>query len=255
MMKIMKKMNDKTKWFYTEFKNDTKAVVLLAHGLNLRPSKMDQLAYFFNSKKCDVLRISLGHNPEQWTEKFSEDYDAALEHAEVLQLPIYFVGYSLGGLIGIHYLLRHPHHRFSKLALLAPATHTHLFTKIPGLLGSLFPKLSLPSFNLKNYLDNERTTLAEYKKMHVLQKEIKESLVGNPINIPTLLITSPKDELVASSKLTKFAALNPQWTALNISNNNSPLPKKYHHLMIDSDAIGAQEWENLLQNLTEHFRL
>lgn len=248
-------MSEKTKWFYTEYKNDTKAVILLAHGLNLLPSKMDELAYFFNAKKCDVLRISLGPNPDQWVEKFDNDYNAALEHAEILQRPLYFVGFSLGGLMGLHYLLRHPHHQFKKLTLFAPATHTHFYLMIPAILGKFIPNYSLPSLNLKNYRDRKSTTLSEYKKMYQLQREISDSLNSNLINIPTLLITNRLDELVASSKLTKFAQQNPYWRSLEISNSRSQLPRKYHHLMIDSEALGLEEWEKLLKNLTIHFSL
>ncbi|MDD4972972.1 MAG: alpha/beta hydrolase [Bacteriovorax sp.] len=246
---------EKSKWFHSDLNEDTIAVVLIAPGLNLLPSKMDQLAKFFTSKKCDVLRISLGPNSDSWTDKFSDSYDAALEHAEIIQRPLYFLGFSLGALIGVHYIIRHPFQQFKKCILMAPATHTKTYTIIPALLASIFPKGSLPSFNLENYREKPHTTLAEYKKMNSLQKEIKHSLKKNNINIPTLLITNPKDELVDSSKLTKFAASNALWKNRSIANQESLLPKKYHHLMIDSDSIGLKEWEKMLQNLSDHFTL
>ncbi len=242
---------EKSKWFYTEFKEDTQAVVLLAHGLNLKPSKMDQLASFFNSKKCDVLRISLGDNPDRWEEKFNNGYDEALEHAQILERPLYFVGYSLGALMGMHFLATHPHHQIKKLSLFAPASHTRLYTRIPSLLFYLFPKSALPSFNLPDYRSREVTTLLEYKKMHELQKEIKE----NDFYLPTLVIQNPKDELVDSSELTKFASSNSYWSTLEISNRESQLPKKYHHLMIDENSCGQPMWQKILKNLTAHFSL
>lgn len=248
-------MTEKTKWFYTEFKNDTKAVILLAHGLNLLPSKMDELARFFNSKKCDVLRISLGHNPELWIENFNEEYDAAWEHSDVLQLPIYFVGYSLGGLIGVHHLLNHPNHQFAKIALIAPAIHTHFYTKIPFFLGLIFPNKSLRSSNIEEYRDRTHTTFREYKKMFQLQKEVKKLLLPNKLNIPTLLITNPSDECVASSKLLKLSDKNQNWKKLEFLNNYGRPLKKWHHLMIDSDSLGTEKWNILLQNLTAHFHL
>ncbi|MFA6238418.1 MAG: alpha/beta hydrolase [Bacteriovorax sp.] len=245
-------MSEKTKWFYTEFKNDTRAVVLLAHGLNLRPDRMDQLAIFFTSNKCDVLRISLGADPDKWVDRFHDDYDAALEHAEVLQRPLYFVGFSLGALIGIRFLLKHSDHQFKKLVLFAPATHTHFYTAIPAMLGHLAPSIGLPSMNLLNYRERKSTTLNEYKKMHELQNDIKYALKNNSINIPTLLITSPNDELVESSKLIKFAQSNPHWQCLEVSNHGSQLPRKYNHLMIDSEALGPEQWEILLKRLISH---
>jgi esterase/lipase len=249
------KSNEKSKWFHSDFKNDIEAVVLVAPGLNLLPSKMDSLAKFFTSKKCDVLRISLGANPEHWTEKFSDSYDEALEHAEIMQRPLYFLGFSLGALVGIHYIARHPYQQFIKCALIAPATHTKAFTIIPALLASIFPKGSLPSFNLENYRERSCTTLAEYKKMRTLQKAIMNSLKNNDINIATLLIINPQDELVDSSDLAKFAASNPLWSTLKLTNKSSQPSKKYHHLIIDSDSIGVEGWEKMLQSLTNHFAL
>jgi alpha-beta hydrolase superfamily lysophospholipase len=248
-------MNEKTKWFYCEFKTETQAVVLLAHGLNLLPSKMDQLAHFFSTKKCDVLRISLGEFPEKWEEKFKNDYCMALEHAEILQRPLYFVGFSLGALIGIHHLLKNPQHQFEKLALFAPATHTHFYTIIPAMVGKFFPTFALPSFNLGNYRERKSTTLDEYQKIHQLQKSLRHLIIKDQMNRPTLLIINPKDELVSSSQLKKLAKRHSQWEYLEISNKDSLLPKKYHHLIIDSDAIGLEEWDKLIKSLSAHFDL
>lgn len=248
-------ISEKSRWFYSDFKHDTTAVILIAPGLNLRPSKMDQLAQFLASKKCDVFRISLGQNPQNWTLKFSDAYDEAKEHAEIMQRPLYFLGFSLGALLGVHYITRHSHQQFSKCTLIAPATHTRAYTLIPAFLASLCPKGSLPSLNLENYRERPRTSLAEYKMMRILQNEIRNSLEINDINIPTLLVTNPEDELVQSLKLTKFAALNHEWSCLELNNKGSQLSKKYHHLMIDQASMGAKEWEKLLKSLTNHFAL
>lgn len=242
---------EKSKWFYAESKVDTKAVVLLAHGLNLRPSKMDQLAHYFNSKKCDVLRITLGENPDLWEENFNRDYEKALEQSEILQRPLYFVGYSLGALVGMHFMITHSQHQFKKLALFAPASHTKAYTRIPSLLFYLFPKSALPSFNLSDYRSREATSFLEYKKMHELQKEINK----NDFNLPTLVIQNPNDELVDSNELTKFASSNPLWKTLEVSNRESQLPKKYHHLFIDENSCGHSMWQKILKNLTAHFSL
>ncbi len=248
---------EKSKWFPSEYKADIHAVVLIAPGLNLLPSKMDQLAHFLASKKCDVLRISLGNKPDLWTETFSDAYDEALEHAEILQRPLYFLGFSLGALLGVHYLIRHPHHKFQKAILLAPATHTNLWNLIPAFLGNFFPKLKIPSLNLPNYRQSSSTTLFEYKKIYDLQNQIKNNLKNdkNEINIPTLLIFNSQDELVDTHKLSKFAGLNPMWRTLKLTNYDSLLPRKYHHLIIDSEAIGAEGWEKVLKSLTGHLSL
>ncbi len=241
---------EKSKWFYTEFKADTKAVVLLAHGLNLKASKMDELAKFFAHKRCDVLRLALGNDPKKWSENFSEDYEAAAEHAHVLNLPLYFVGYSLGALVGMSFISTHAKTDFKKLALFAPASHTKPYTRLPAILAKFFPKGRLPSLNLEDYRERHFTTLAEYKVMQELQKELQSSLT-----LPTLIIYNAKDELVSATKLQEYSAHLPQCRLLEVSNHESQLTRKYHHLMIDEKSLGQSTWQKVLQNLTTHFSL
>jgi len=248
-------MNDKSKWFYSDLKIDTKAVVVLAHGLNLLPSKMDEIAKFLALKKCDVLRISISENPDKWLMDFGDSYDAALEHSEILQRPLYFVGYSLGGLLGVHYIIKHPYQQFTKTVLIAPPTHTKAYILLPALLALIFPNGSLPSLNLENYRARGRTKFKEYKKLLHIQKEIRSDLKKNELNISTLVVINRHDELVASKRVALFAAFNPLWKTLTLTNQESDLPRKYHHLMIDSASLGDQEWNKLLKNLATHLDL
>lgn len=244
-------MKEKSRWFYTGETAKTKAVVLIAHGLNLHPAKMDSLARFFTEKNCDVLRMALGSDPEKWEEKFADDYDKAREHAEVLERPLYFVGYSLGALAGLHFMLKNPDHEFRKMALFAPAIHTKAFARLSAWLSYIVPGGCLPSLNLKDYRERNYTTLAEYRKMYEFQKDVQPAAVG----IPALIILSRKDELIHFKKMEKFASQNRNCTLMEISNHGSLLPKKYHHLMIDDMSLRQSEWEKILKNLTAHFTL
>lgn len=244
-------MKEKSLWFYTNDTARTKAVVLIAHGLNLHPKKMDHLARFFTDQNCDVLRIALGSDPLKWEEKFGDDYDKAREHAEVLERPLYFVGYSLGALTGLYFMQKNPTHVFKKMALFAPPVHTRAFARLSAWLSYLIPGGCLPSLNLKEYRDRPYTTLAEYRMMYAFQKEVAKT----SLTIPALIILSRRDELIHYKKMEKFASQNGHSTLLSISNHGSPLPKKYHHLMIDDLSLGQSEWEKILKSLTAHFAL
>ncbi|MBP9680681.1 MAG: alpha/beta hydrolase [Bacteriovorax sp.] len=247
-----KSHKEKSKWFYTEHVSETKAVVLLAHGLNLKASKMDELALFFNAKKCDVLRISLGVKPKRWEELFEKDYEKALEHARILERPLYFVGYSLGALLGLSFIDQHPNHEIKSQALFAPPLFTRKLSSIPILLSFIFTgKSKIPSLNLPTYRYRSFTTLEEYKIFYFLQKKIRCSACA----LSTQIILDPKDELIDGKRLIKFAELNPLWKTLCISKHNNQLPIKYHHLIIDRESTGALNWEKILQNLSEHFSL
>lgn len=244
-------MKEKSRWFYTNEPARTKAVVLLAHGLNLHPKKMDALARFFTEHNCDVLRIALGPDPKKWEEKFGDDYDKAREHADILQRPLYFVGHSLGALTGLYFMLKNPVHEFKKMALFAPAIHTRPFARLSAWLSYIVPGGCLPSLNLQDYRERDYTTLAEYRKLYEFQKEVRQA----KIEIPALIILSRKDELIHYKKMEKFASQNSNCTLMEISNQGSPLPKKYHHLMIDDRSLGQSEWEKILKNLTAYFTL
>jgi pimeloyl-ACP methyl ester carboxylesterase len=167
----------------------------------------------------------------------------------VLERPLFFVGYSLGALLGMHFAVTHPHHKIKKWALFAPAIRSHFYALMPALLGHLLPKGKLPSLNLKNYRQRDFTTLLEYKIMHGLQKIIKT----NSFSIPTLVFLNPNDELVSSAQVAFFAHQNKEWKVVEISNFESQLPRKYHHLMIDLECLGKAMWGKVLKNLTEHF--
>ena len=243
---------ENTTWFYTEHKHNTKAVVLIAHGLNLRPSKMDSLSAFFTAKNCDVLRMAFDADPKKWRENFSISYSIALEHATVLNLPLYFVGYSLGALVGMHFIKKSEgHHQIKKCALLAPATHTRFYTKIPSFFGNFFPKLAIPSLNIKEYRSRSKTTLLEYKIMSELQAEIK----NQEWSLPTIVVINPKDELVNGQKLTHFAHSQRECQIYTLTNQNSQHPRKVQHLIIDPSSLGTDEWEKMLNILSSHFAL
>ena len=88
------------------------AVTLVAHGLNVRPAAMQPLIDWLNSKGSDVYLVKLsGHHQEGgvsiqevtaaiWWEEMVYGYNIAKRTASLQGLPVYFLGYSLGALLG-----------------------------------------------------------------------------------------------------------------------------------------------------------
>ena len=60
-------------------------------------------------------------------------------------------------------------------------------------------------------------------------------------------VADPEDELVNGDGLIRLAASQKGWTFESLSVEGSTLPKAYHHLVIDSAALGKQEWARVLK--------
>ena len=238
-------------WFYSAENTKTNAIIIIAHGLNLQPSKMDQLSHYFQQHHCDVLRLSFGSDPEQWEKNIEESYHHANQRALVKNIPLYVLGYSLGALLFTQLIKNNPEFKIEKLALIAPATHTRFYAKIPALIGILLPNFKFKSLNFEEYRMRDFTTAAEYKKMSHIQDEVK----NYHYLIPTLIIFDPEDELVDSKNIKTHHKNLPHITMAPIIDRATQLPRIVHHLMIDQQSLGALEWQKLLNNLSKHFAL
>lgn len=256
-----------SRWQYSERKVK-KGVVLVLHGLNLRPSKMNSFTSFFNSKGLDVLRGSFsGHKGslkeqkavdyEIWMKEAQAFYCLSLKKAKREEVPLFVFGFSLGGLLITDFIGQMPiEHNIKSMMLISPAIKVKWFAEIPGKLAWISPKLGIPSKNLEEYRAEKTTSLAAYKAMTESRKNIKNI---NPIslNIPTLVLIDPKDELVSYKKLKKWTKDEElsQWSVKAVSNKESKLPKTYHHLFIDPLTMGQKTWESVLQDITNKWEL
>lgn len=258
--------NELSIWLKTK-KQKPKAIFLVAHGLNLKPSKMNSLSSLLNKNGADVLRISLaGHRGSKkeglynthrgWRNEFQAHYCLGQKRAESLGVPLYFLGFSLGALIGTDFLNTQNNHNVEKMFLIAPATDVHWFSKIPGNLGWLGGRISLPSKNLKEYRSQPSTSLASYRSMKNSQKSLKEINLGS-LNIPTMILVDPDDELVSLKKINKRIKKQEltNWVTKKISNSGSTLKKTFHHLVVDKPSMGPHQWEIVKKDIINHFNL
>ncbi len=254
-----------SKW--VEAKTDKpKAIALVAHGLNLRPSKMDSLVEVLTEENIEVLRISLGghrgskreglfNSHQGWRNEFQAHYCLALKKASKESLPIYYLGFSLGALIGLDFLNTQDFHHIKKMVLISPASDVHWYSKIPGKLGWIGGRISLPSKNLKEYRSQPSTSLASYKSMKLSQESLEDMNI-NSLNIPTLIYVDPDDELVSLKKIKDRISKNSldHWKLSTISNEGSTLKKTYHHLIVDRPSMGPKVWDRVTTDIKNHFK-
>jgi esterase/lipase len=244
-----------------------RAVAMVVHGLNTLPEKMASLEDVLQKDQVDVLRVTLsGHNgnPEifklvsrtRWKSDLARGYQVAKARAEQLGVPLYFMGFSLGGLIGMDFLndpAEQAH--FDKMVLIAPALAVHGVSRWVKAL-NLFGNVTVPSANVMEYRANkEGTPLAAYNALFE-SLEIIEQADFRRAQVPTLVFLDKRDEMVSASGIEELIQKRNlhEWQNSYIYNNKSSLQGSFHHLMIDEPSLGPENWRLMKNQILEHLR-
>jgi esterase/lipase len=253
-----------------------KGLALVIHGLNLKPERMESIIEiltgvgikvallslcghgdnFLRNKGCSeskarmstLKNVSYGH----WREETFHAYQVVKHMAAQQQLPIYFVGYSLGGLLGCDLLASRPEVQFDKMALFAPAITAHALSYSMKLLKP-FSRIVIPSATPRHYRCNSGTPVAAYLALLSSISCFKKHI--NPcLNVPTLVFIDKYDEMVSYKKLNKFVtdlALT-NWKIRRIRKKTFHFPTPVHHLITDAESVGQEEWIAVKADLLEH---
>lgn len=236
----------------------TRAVTLVIPGLNVRSEAMLPLVALVNHQGSDVYLLCLpGHGVNDdvnkvtakvWQEGVVAAYRVAREAANRLFVPLYFLGFSLGALLGQSALLSGgAPARFDKQVLLAPATAIRRRCYLlKGFLFLGFPA-RLPSFTPKAYRVHAFLPLNFYQ---ILFAEEQKLWCAGPLNQPTLVFIDPADELVSLRKLEqqiqRFRLTRYKVVLLNRKGRRGT----YHHLILDEAALGKEAWENVKKEIS-----
>lgn len=231
------------KWFYSE--EDNAPVAILVHGLNNRPSIMDEIAESLASSGLNCLRVSLSdhssttpsHNIS--SDDWLKDLDAAYTEAasEFPGRDTVIIGYSLGGLIALEYNHQNPG-RIRSIALIAPPLAIHTPVQLVRLLLPLrFLNLSLPSAAPESYRLKTSTSLNAYHGLFTLYDKLKDNKFKCPQKLQVWLA---EDDEIISEKNTR------EWIKSNCINPgvyNLKGISDYRHSIIDSNSLGQQQFE------------
>src|SRR5580704_6752517 len=207
-----------TKIWQEEVKNeDVKAIVILLHGLNLKPQKMDDWSKVLSAHGAEVLRFALyGHTgdcdhmrevtADIWRQQFMEVVELARSEAKKYHVPIYFIGFSLGALVGLEWLANSRDHEeeFKKMVLIAPALSIPWYSQAAVKMLSVFGRgLMLPSRSPETYRANKGTSIAAYQALFELKESLERREYAHA-NIPTLVVIDREDELIDSRGVRKL---------------------------------------------------
>lgn len=252
------------------------AVALVMHGLNLKPSKMFSIIEQLTNSDIEVFNCSLsGHGDNYSHQSGLSSVDARLESfkrvsyevwrnethigyrqtylrsMELGNVPIFFVGFSLGGLMGCDLFATLPDARFDRLVLFAPALKIRKYSYTLRLL-SPFPYFIFPSAAPEDYRCNRGTSIAAYSALYTAIANLAKHMT-NKLNVPTLVFVDQQDELVSYKGIKRMVEQEnlTQWSLCSIQKESSA-GKQYHHLIIDDSAVGYTVWKKMTGMMMKH---
>ncbi|MGA3209382.1 MAG: alpha/beta fold hydrolase [Syntrophales bacterium] len=277
--KVISKKDDSSQWFKIRRTKKTQGVALVVHGLNLRPERMQSIIAELNDAGIDVLNLSLrGHGNNYlkninasidgarlesfrtvtyglWLDEIYNSYLRVRERASEKNAPVFFIGYSLGGLMGCDLILSHPDVSYDRMVLFAPALN---MTVESYLLKALmpFPNIVIDSLSPISYRANEGTPMAAYKALFEAIEHFEKN-VNDKLNKPTLIFIDEKDEFVSSSKLKEMITQRnlDHWQIHTVQKDNDVGEKISHHLIIDRDSVGTQMWKKIKDAIKRHLSI
>jgi esterase/lipase len=225
----------------------------VAHGLNVKPSAMRSLTDWFNSQGCDSILVKFsGHyedpfnnsdmSAEAWRQDMVNGYEAATSLARQHNMPLFFLGYSLGALLGMDLVLSTGNdNAIVKQVLLAPAIAIRNTASILKLL-FWWNSLSLPSFTPAKYRANKKLSIIAYKSMFSIEAGISHS--NRQTSIPTLAVIDNMDELISTKKLDTFLDrfIGGHYELLSLDTEMKNREGGYHHLIINKETMGEVNW-------------
>ncbi len=269
--------NPSIRWY--ERKNNTKlnGVALVVHGLNSRPDKMESIIARMNDVGIDCLNLSLRGHGENYSDiNHTESADARMEtfksvtyplwkteayqayqrvekRSKLYATPLFFVGFSMGGLLGVDLLSANATVQFDKMVLFAPAIKMHKRNSLLKIL-SPFPRMVVPSIAHKSYLTNDGTSIAAYNALFEMYANLENNL-DPKINIPTVVFIDKQDELISFSGLQNMIRDQnlDQWKIHPVKKDKTATKIKMHHLIIDEASVGNYMWQEIVEATNTHF--
>jgi len=255
---------------------DFKGVALVIHGLNLRPDRMRPLADELRGMGLAVVLCSLrGHGENYtpiagrssviarldsfrqttyagWRAEVEAAYAATVALAQPTAAPLFLVAFSLGALLGCDLLATCPTVHFDRMVLLAPALALRSYSHLPHLL-SRWPTVALRSFAPRHYRNNPATPIAAYNALRTALLSLRRH-ADTKLNVPTLLLIDPQDELVSPPGLQRFIqrAQLFHWRLSLVKKQPTQPELAFHHLIIDAASVGPVMWQSMVTQIQGH---
>ncbi len=269
------------RWYAPQGKRRISGVALVVHGLNVRPEMMESLISVLNAAGIEALNISLyGHGDNYqpgrsgsvsekrqrldsfkrvtfaaWLEEVRQAYAKVLLRARKKDAPLFFIGYSLGGLLGCSLVTEHTGIHFDKMVLFAPA-----ITLQPAIAYQLKPLERFPDFVIDSDAPpdqraNDGTPVAAYMALLSGSRTFLERC-GPKLNIPIIVFVDPLDEFISFSGLRELVGSMglDRWEIESVSKDNETAPPAAYHMIISEHGVGPASWRRITETLRAFLR-
>jgi esterase/lipase len=239
------------------FRGDEEKILLCAHGLNQKPSALKVLLTDMNEMGFKTYLMHLpGHFGEtdfshlrasHYFEAHKRSYDYLKQKHNK---KIYFLGYSFGGLIGVHHFDACP---FEKMILIAPALKLHGYTSLikpflPHINRIVSIKLGHPQYE-ERYRYHQKGVPAEvYSSFFSVYSSNKFKDKSLAKQAEALVMVHPRDELVSFWKLRRWVNKKTNWKFTSLDNKGAEF-RRYNHLCFDPTTLGPRSYQNLLSEI------
>lgn len=264
------------RWYETKSPAERNGVALVIHGLNGRPDKMESIIAELTAYGINCLNLSLrGHGENDfplekadsaearmqafksvsyplWRSEAYQAYQLVKKKGDLYGAPLFFVGFSMGGLLGVDLFASNSNVRFDKMVLFAPALKMHKRNHLLKIF-SPFPRLVIPSMAHRSYLANSGTPMAAYNALFEMHAHFANNL--NPkINVPTVVFIDKQDELISFSGLQEMVRNQnlDRWKIHPVKKDRKATEIKMHHLIIDEACVGKEMWKEMADSTIMH---
>jgi esterase/lipase len=260
--------------FFQTAAGTVKGVAVVAHGLNIKPSRMGApgaegtLVALLLDSGYHVVRVTLaGHSgslermktvsASRWLSDAYVQYSKAYCEARKASVPVYLIGFSLGALVfeALMNTKTETPVQFEKAVLFSPALALKNTARAAFALTPLLkPTSFIPSKSPAPYRAQKGASLAAYQALFALEEQLYAARFAYS-NIETLLFIDPDDELISMSTLQKRIAEYElsRWNTVAVTNSGARIAPRYHHLIIDADCAGEETWRQMTAHMVDFF--
>lgn len=246
-----------------------KGVALVVHGLNFKPERMDDWAQILRRHGVVTFRLTLfGHDSETrmqhatadiWRTQLDANVKAAQSLAAQLGVPVFYLGYSLGGLLGVDYLARRQNNdaRFDKMVLLAPAIATPWYSDLSkAVINALNKELIVRTPNPSRFRAVTGASVNAYAALFDIKAEVEKANFANA-NVATLVVVDRNDELTPFADIRQIAKLHhlSRWQLEPVNNIYAKTNHGFRHLIADRESVGPKLWHEITKRVISHLQI
>ncbi len=269
-------MDPSVRWFKTGHQDRLNGIALVIHGLNLHPDKMKSIINPLTETGVEAVNLSLrGHganfsyhpnvstvkarieafkaaSSQLWLEETRRAYWQVKERGKEKKAPIFLIGFSFGGLIGLDLFTTDPAIWFDKMILFAPAISIRAKYHVIKWLKP-FPRFVIPSLSLKSYRANKGTPVSGFNALFEALIQFRTNL-SPKLNIPTIIFINKGDEFISYRGIQKIVEDEKldKWKLHWVQKTKKNAQLKPFHLIIDESSVGKNSWYSMMRTMIDH---